>query len=430
VSAQARMIKFKFATMRAQVFSASRKDCRPTIFQLMFWIFSAIAWLTLVFICCQYLPYSPLYRFDVKYADQRERFRLGKAETYLHELMNVTSQQLFNNARFGVKLCIAFQSIYRRSEYITQSVAFLLYRLLHEGILPNGRTVDVFVYNGNVPPEGHLQLTQNSVISRLLRVETPHTNFTKDLNSSDYHSIWIAREKLQYAEILDLVHKNACPWAVILEDDAIVSNRFFGRISNIIAKYSQDEQLSYIKLFFPEQWNGWENLPADYAILLSLAVVSSCFLALISLVVKSRLSDKAPQFRCAHVCRGSAQLMLRHAVSYVPLMIATFWMLGKQSIISPYGPGESPAPSSIFTVGQLYPRHFMSAAAAYLRQDDSDLPLDMALSELAGERGLRSYITVPSLVQHVGIYSSNRLKSQGGHLRQSLTFPDSSDELS
>ncbi len=226
-----------------------------------------------------------------------------------------------------------------------------------------------------------------------------------------------------------MAYKQSCPWVVVLEDDAIISNRFFERVSNIIAKYSNGKQLSFIKLFFPEYLNGWENSLTDCALLLSLAVFSSCVLASISLFLKARFPYRRPQFRCAQRHHSSARLMLQFSLSYLPWMIATYWMVGKQSVITPYAPGESPAPSPIYTVGQLYPRHFMAAAAAHLRQDDSNLPVDLALSDLADEAGLRSYITVPSLVQHVGLFSSNLRRGQGGRLRQSLSFPDSSDDL-
>ena len=270
---------------------------------------------------------------------------------------------------------------------------------------------------------------------------------------------WEQQELQDYATALRYCERTMTKsdsMTMVLEDDIIVSNGFLGYFWELCTKEdcSVGQQLGSVKLFTTEYYWGWETKEAVWLALTGLSVASLSVFIL--LCAKALCRDKRPAknkskknkavpvslitlimtTRCRHlrlsaIRLGGWQYVILHSGMAGIFFICALLAIGRQNVFPPYvgrdGIWQFPAKTidsntvaTVFDtrrVGEL--ATLMEIASRRSKFDfadsgETDLalfrPVDLLIDNWCKSKRLKRMYVVPSLVQHVGLWSSSDRK--------------------
>ena len=210
------------------------------------------------------------------------------------------------------------------------------------------------------------------------------------------------KEKEDYVYALEWCRKKRARYTVILEDDALPPTDFMSRLrfvlKNRISLHKRN--WAFLKLYYPEKWQGWSNERVLELILTSIVVgvVLTVFTCGMELVIVRH-------------CLSSRNVTIKFLLSFI-LALYMLLTLGRPHWlalrkITPHLSFVVSAPGCC-TPAVLYPQNHLTNIIDYLHQTECTpkFPLDLALDKYAGDKKLNKYLVVPNLVKHIGFVST------------------------
>ena len=362
---------------------------RTTI--ILFLLYAILAGIVVPYVG-QDLPYSVFYASSSERDHKRllleNDIRLERARNVLHDL-DCTGDcwRGVNRVNVEPEFCFVVISVSRPelTYFLTQVVANLVHQI------PHGKSV-FSVYNA----EGRTHQEVRN-LSSIVPV------FTSTKESKQFSRF--VKEKDDYVEALEWCHDRNAKFSVVLEDDALPSQDFVERIMFILnyrmAKTST--KWIYLKLFYPEKWQGWSNETDILAELFLVTIVGGLILVAVVYCIEVLLSLATRAGCCENALRYFLSAVF---VLYTLLCIGRpHWMAIRQ--LSPHFSSVVVAPDCC-TPAVLFPRTHLSDLIRRLKAKScsASYHLDTALDDIAVEKGLLSYLATPNLVSHIGFVSS------------------------
>lgn len=332
------------------------------------------------------LPFSVYYHSELKFDQQRvheENRRLAnEAERTLREFTQ-EKLDLINRTVKDPEFCFVIPSVSRpgKVRYLTQVVAALL---------PQITDSDVFMVLNAEGPE-HTEAKNLS--------STVHVEIVTNKRVNIY-----MKEKEDYIYGLEWCLKNGAKFSVILEDDVLPPSDFVHRLKFVLQfrMPSDRKKWAFLKLYYPEKWEGWSNEPRIVLELIATAFFGGTILTSSVYVFQLVLVRTLP---------NKVELFIVGLLSSAFMLYALF-TLGRPHWLSlrKWSPHLSSVVSSpgCCTPAVVYPQAHLSDLIEYLRNAEStyDFAKDLVLDKFAGERGLAHLLVVPNMVKHIGFVSS------------------------
>lgn len=229
-------------------------------------------------------------------------------------------------------------------------------------------------------------------------------------------------EAMDYALVLRHLSSMECKYSLVLEDDAIISHDWFPRIeSEIKTKLRGQQNWVYIKLFTGYKFFDWDWL-WSISVLFKV-LLFALFLYLIQYAIVQHLFKK----RFGKIWHF---FLFVNSAALVVFFNAT--------CVNPVGFGLHEYTTGFGTVSVLVPKQHLIGIAEFLEQHVNGYLNRSKLEFQAKDLLLDKYrkinegvelIFEPSLVQHIGIYSSVYMRdiSDEGYKRMFKSFSFVSD---
>ncbi|XP_070578168.1 post-GPI attachment to proteins factor 4-like [Ptychodera flava] len=245
------------------------------------------------------------------------------------------------------------------------------------------------------------------------------SNYVRTIHkkSSDNKKPWTSnrhdQEKNDYAFCLREMSKFGAKYTLILQDDAVIHWDFFDVLMHILGtkiehRYERGElvkanasNLAYVKLYFPEKWQGFAWELRQMTELLVIGIAGGTILTLIYEKI---------------ICRPINSVQLRIFVLSLAILycILVALSINRQNLmmvrrVSPhlYYIRDSPhccIPAVLYSQGHI------RDIVQYLESPDltchSNFPLDVAIGQYVDKLGLDAFLIEPNLVDHIGLFST------------------------
>lgn len=228
-------------------------------------------------------------------------------------------------------------------------------------------------------------------------------------------------EALDYALVMNDLTKLKCNNSLLLEDDALIANDWFSRLDSGLKHLSKRKDWAYTKLFTGYKLYDWDWV--WYPSVIIKVLMLALFLHLVQYVIIHTL------FPSRRLSPLSLFLLFVNCVALVVVFNAT--------LVNPVGAGVHEYTTGFGTVSVLVPMSKSTAIADYLKKRVNGFfenrehfqAKDLLLDEFRRTNRLREFIIEPSLVQHMGIYSSVYMRdvTSEGYRRMFKSFSFLSD---
>ena len=207
-----------------------------------------------------------------------------------------------------------------------------------------------------------------------------------------------------------------------MQDDARATKHVIAKLSAALARAPAADWCA-IKLFYSEFYSGWgvKELPPSSACPPPPAAPppsSSASLA---------AGRSAAQQRAAAAAAWAVCLSAKAAWALVFVGRQNFVTRGDVPLLravgfAPLAPGFSPWTLSSAATAVVSSRACVPGLIRWLREEDVDLPVDLAMDRYLARLAAPSYTYLPSLFQHMGHFSSLRRKNL-------LTYAQAAEQL-
>ena len=296
------------------------------------------------------------------------------------------------------KMCIGIATVAReQDQYVRRTIGSLI-----DGLEPSEREQIFLVVliahtdPGTHPIYGESWLTNVADKTLLYDVNQGRLQNLRDWETNkDYRK----KAVFDYTYVLQRCVDAETPWITMIEDDTLAVEGWFPRAMEAIQK--ADEQHStadamdwlYLRLFFTEEFLGWNNEEWREYFAVSLAVTGMIGMALLLIrqfIFAKTITNGVITIACL-VC--------------APACISLYFMAGRLSMQPPL-PGVYQMPKfGCCAQGLVYSHKMASRVITRLSQVREGY-VDQIVEEWANEANLVRWVTIPSLLQHVGASSS------------------------
>ena len=319
------------------------------------------------------------------------------------------ADRFLSNVRFSAdshvlsqsKVCIGVATVARPGEqYVRGTIGSLL-----EGLTElQRREIRLTVLVAHTDPVDHpiygeawLEAATDDVL--LYRVSDEQLEELKTWEKEKDH-----RHKaiFDYAYLLENCLHSGASWIAMIEDDTLAMAGWYPKAIDAIdtadaqhrwsSKVSDSEWL-YLRLFYTEEFLGWNAEEWPRYVLASVIVISAVAISLSG--IRACFLPKSI----------STHAILAICLFYTPACILLFFLAGRVSML-PLSPGVHQMPNfGCCAQGFVFSREMAPKVIHRLRMKNSGF-VDMLLEEWADEEHLVRWAVVPSLLQHVGGRSS------------------------
>ncbi|XP_077868431.1 GPI-N-acetylgalactosamine transferase PGAP4-like [Saccoglossus kowalevskii] len=271
--------------------------------------------------------------------------------------------------------------------------------------------IKIFICNAEVIPEDNEAAAYLSAYIPTIK----RTGGKANTPNIDAHK----REQLDYSFCLRRMAEFGSQYTLILQDDVLVHWNFFQTLNHILTykieyKYERgdlikqnNDNLAFIKLYYPEKWLGYSWGFPQLLELFALACLGGPLLAYIygSIFDKCNTTDKC----------GTRILILGIFMLYVILVAES---IGRSNLmlirrIDPNLYYTQSAPRCCMPA-QMYTRHNIYKFIEFLESADlkcsKKYPLDIAIAEFSETSNMDAVLVLPSMVDHIGTFSTLNTK--------------------
>lgn len=335
--------------------------------------------------------FDPVRGYEPRYSAGRQ----NDADTFIRTANLTTYVQ---TPPQDPKMCIGIATIAReQDQYVRRTIGSLI-----DGLEPGEREQIFLVVliahtdPGTHPIYGESWLT--NVADKTLLYDVNQGRF-QNLRDWETNSDYRKKAVFDYTYVLQRCVDAETPWITMIEDDTLAVEGWFPRAMEAIQK--ADEQHStadamdwlYLRLFYTEEFLGWNNEEWREYFAASLAVTGMIGMALLLIrqfIFAKTITNGVITIACL-VC--------------APACISLYFMAGRLSMQPPL-PGVYQMPKfGCCAQGLVYSHKMASRVITRLSQVREGY-VDQIVEAWANEANLVRWVTIPSLLQHVGASSS------------------------
>eukprot|EP01024_Parvocaulis_polyphysoides_P033347 TRINITY_DN29694_c0_g1_i1.p1 TRINITY_DN29694_c0_g1~~TRINITY_DN29694_c0_g1_i1.p1 ORF type:complete len:307 (-),score=33.21 TRINITY_DN29694_c0_g1_i1:212-1132(-) len=237
--------------------------------------------------------------------------------------------------------------------------------------------------------------------------------FLKIQNSTQWDrgliDVWHIRENYDYLAALKTCEKSSANWTIIFEEDIVLMNNFIKVFQQTISNNKQQknfENVGYIKLWTTDRWDGFETQDT-FLIIISSTFISIFLLIIFRYVWLLTILNSYNSFSKFEFLQIGFFIFL--------LILLNSQLIGKQQLIRIFSSQQHNLQilgrnHGSGTVAIAYSQTQLKNTIDYLQEVslDSRIHIDVLIgSEMAKKFQKLKFLEVsPSLVQHIGVYSS------------------------
>ncbi|KAH6898360.1 hypothetical protein B0T10DRAFT_106040 [Thelonectria olida] len=225
------------------------------------------------------------------------------------------------------------------------------------------------------------------------------------------------RVQLDYANLIGKCRNEGADYFVLVEDDVIASRDWFKRLTRSIEEVearSNGHDWLYLRLFYTETYLGWNSEEWKVYLgnsLLLFTVVTGTFL-----FVRWRSPAMKP-LKATDMIKANLDLIYLIAF-WMAMYIGLYFMAGRL-LVSPYRVGVHEMPQyGCCAQGLAMPYRNLDKLERGLREPGYEMAGDSFIDMVAERNGLKKWVMVPSVLQHIGIRGS----SDQGYLKTTWNF--------
>ena len=202
-----------------------------------------------------------------------------------------------------------------------------------------------------------------------------------------------------YVYVLHYCATIGAEWIAMIEDDTLAVEGWYPRVIEALRVVNDQMEGSkqgdwlYLRLFFTEEFLGWniENLPSYLTISTMIMIAVSLSLLLLRHLAFSRYLSKP--------------FIVIATFIYTPSFILLYFAAGRLTVL-PLHPGVHQMPRyGCCGQGLVFPSATALRAASFLTGKGEGF-VDELLEAWANKEGMVRWAVVPSLLQHIGMHSS------------------------
>ncbi|KAL8716639.1 MAG: hypothetical protein Q9225_006050 [Loekoesia sp. 1 TL-2023] len=291
-------------------------------------------------------------------------------------------------------MCIGIATVERAGEQYIRSTFGSLMDGLEEA---ERKHIYTIVLIGHTDPHRHPVFREPwfKALSDMVLIYDPTNreqfeNVRKMEQEKDYRQKAI----FDYTYLLEECIKSGAAWVAMIEDDTLAVADWYPRTMRALdLADSKSTDWLYLRLFFTEEFFGWNREFWPMYLLSSVAVFASVA-ALLLLLRKVRypmVISNAVIFTVCFVC--------------TPACILLYFMAGRLSM-RPMIPGVHEMPNfGCCAQGLVFSLDTAARVVDKLREKGPGF-VDMILEEWANEEKLTRFAVIPSVLQHIGSHSS------------------------
>lgn len=226
------------------------------------------------------------------------------------------------------------------------------------------------------------------------------------------------RVQFDYANLMAACQKQGSDYFVLVEDDVIASRDWFKRLTRSIdsveAQTTKGHDWLYLRLFYTETYLGWNS--EEWPIYLGKSIL--VYIAVIGVILSLRWRAPAlRQLKAADLVKANMILIINTTI-WVAAYIILYFMAGRL-LVSPLRGGVHEMPQyGCCAQGLAMPHRNLAVLEQSLREPPHILAGDSFIDMVADRDGLKKWVMVPSVLQHIGIRGS----SDQGYLKTTWNF--------
>ena len=241
--------------------------------------------------------------------------------------------------------------------------------------------------------------------------------FRKFPNENASHVImdWFEKEKQDYVYCMQQALKYKPKYIMIVEDDAFPRSEIFKVLHYIMTNrlerkhnHGYQEDWAYLKLYYPERWQGYSNEVHTILELIGLGSLGGiAFVVILNFITRKRF---------------------RMITQYIFFVLGALYFIlvavsvGRQYMVEWHRLSKHfyrllPAPDCC-SPANVYAQHMAVQLTHFLSSVtcSSHFPMDAALDQFATKHSYQRYVVEPNLIKHIGMVSS--IKSEARRLEE------------
>lgn len=370
--------------------------------------------------------YTWYYRYNRNEKDLHIEMnrQFQSAQNYWNQLLRKEKFKL-NSYNFSSDICTILITSPR---YEHPTLHYTLSSLVSSMTYEDKISTKIFIYNTAKPSSLHKhaeQLSQAEIpFLEVIHLPSIDVEIVQQKTQSDQ---WAFRETIDYLSALSFCEKQKPNNILILEDDLLFTKNFFSKLRTIISN-NQHSRCSLIKLFKTDYWDGWERKHAPYLILLSLSI--SLLINFLFILLDEKFSLRS--IRLYTKSLFSIVIFFSFTLLWFVFILILILSVNRQNFQFLFGIQHGlhiMKSSTAGTLAQVYSSNVVQSLQSFILEQvhsNKSVPIDILLNDFF-EKHQSTYLqchAIPDLVNHIGVYSSNKNKNQGNFLsmKQSGTF--------
>ncbi|KAL8788630.1 MAG: hypothetical protein Q9213_001558 [Squamulea squamosa] len=293
-----------------------------------------------------------------------------------------------------VRMCLGIATVKRPGkQYIRPAFGSLMEGLTEE----ERKHIYTVVLIGHTDPSRHPinhEPWLENLADRVLTYDTSNEKQFETLVKWEHDKDYRKKAIFDYTFLLETCIQSGAAWVAMVEDDTLAVKGWYPRTMTALdVADSKSTDWLYLRLFFTEQFFGWNSESWPTYLLSSLSIVAAATLLLIGLR------------RLRYYTAISNWTIFTACFVCTPACILLYFMAGRLSM-RPLPPGVHEMPNfGCCAQGMVFSSTVATRVVAKLKEKELGF-VDMILEEWANEEKLTRFAVIPSLLQHIGGHSS------------------------
>ena len=295
-------------------------------------------------------------------------------------------------------MCVGIATIGREGEqYVRSTIGSLL-----DGLTSLERS-DIFLAVLIAHTALHVHPIYNeqwlaNAVDKVLLYDVNQQQMT-DLISWEKEKDYRKKAIFDYTYVLQRCHDSGAQWIAMIEDDTLAVKGWYSDAIKALERAdamhtaADDKDWLYMRLFFTEEFLGWNSEEWPRYLAGSVGVLGMATLVL--LLVR--------QFALDRIITDTAIAVI--CLIWIPACILLYFLAGRLSV-QPLSPGVYQMPKfGCCAQGLVYSNRMVPKVVARLSQVKEGF-VDEIVEAWANEANLVRWVVIPSLLQHIGGHSS------------------------
>jgi len=296
------------------------------------------------------------------------------------------------------QMCVSIATVARDEEqYVRSTIGSLL-----DG-LTQAERADIYlvVLIAHTDPDAHPIYGEpwlTNVVDKVLLYDVGQTQMT-DLERWEKEKQYRKKAIFDYTYVLQRCYDSGVHWVTMIEDDTLAVKGWLSKAfesleaADFLHPTSNERDWLYMRLFFTEEFLGWNS--EEWPRYLQGAIRVVGMIAMVLLLIRQFVLDKTiTNAVIAFVCLVCA-----------PACIVLYFAAGRLSV-QPLSPGVYEMPKfGCCAQGLVFSRRMVPKVIARLAQMREGY-VDEIIEAWGNELSLVRWVTIPSLLQHIGGHSS------------------------